>query len=263
VGLLPDQVDLAVRVAPADEVSRGDARDAGADDDGAGDRAVEVDGSLGSIRYAASATTLDGTGRVERVRLDDGATLDCAVFLACIGITPAVDLAGRAGIAVDRGILVDDLMRTSAQDVYAAGDVAQHDGRVLGLWPVAAKQAEVAATNALGGDERLPVDLPAMILKGVDLELSAVGRVEPGPGDELFTEDHPHGPSYRRLLVNDGTVVGVLALGSHPKFLAAATTAVKQGRTLDERALARLRAGDWSAVESATGQRVSSAPGVT
>ena len=130
-------------------------------------------------------------------------------------------------------------MRTSAAGMYAAGDVAQHDGRVLGLWPVATKQAEVAAINALGGDERLPADLPAMILKGVDLELSAVGRVDPGPGDELFTEDHPAVPSYRRLLVNDGVVVGVLALGSHPEFLAAATTAVKRGRTLDGAALAR------------------------
>ena len=56
---------------------------------------------------------------------------------------------------MERGVLVDDLMRTSAADVYAAGDVAQHDGLVLGLWPVATKQAEVAAVNALGGDERL------------------------------------------------------------------------------------------------------------
>ena len=200
------------------------------------------------VRYGVGTTALEGVDRLQGVRLDDGSLLPAGIFLACVGITPAVDLARRAGLAVERGVLVDDLMRTSAQDVYAAGDVAQHDGRVLGLWPVATKQAEVAAGNALGGEDRLPVDLPAMILKGVDLELSAIGRVEPDPGDEVFTEDHPAVPSYRRLLVNGGVVVGVLALGSHPQFLAAATTAVKRGRSLDPSALARLRGGDFSAV---------------
>ncbi len=206
------------------------------------------------VRYQVGAKSLVGSERLEGVRLDDGSTIPAGLFLICIGITPAIDLAKSAGIAVERGVLVDDLMRTSAADVYAAGDVAQHDGRVLGLWPVATKQAEVAAINALGGQERLPVDLPAMILKGVDLELSAVGRVEPEPGDETFTEDHPAVPSYRRLLVNGGVVVGVLALGSHPDFLAAATSAVKRGRSLDPSALARLRVGDFSAVKEARDQ---------
>lgn len=213
------------------------------------------------VRYQVGAEALEGSERLEQVRLGDGSTIPAGLFLICIGITPATDLAKRAGIAVERGVLVDDLMRTSAAAVYAAGDVAQHDGLVLGLWPVATKQAEVAAINALGGDERLPADLPAMILKGVDLDLSAVGRVDPGPGDELFTEDHPAVPSYRRLLLNDGVVVGVLALGSHPEFLAAATTGVKRGRRLDAAALARLRAGDWSAVKDARDQASASAPG--
>jgi nitrite reductase (NADH) large subunit len=142
-------------------------------------------------------------------------------------------------------------MGTSAPGVYAVGDAAQHDGRVLGLWPVAAKQAEVAAANLLGGDESLAADLPAMILKGVDLDLTAIGRVEPEPGDEVLTEDLPAGPSYRRLLVADGVVVGVLVLGSNPDFLAAATTAVKRGHRLDPATLARIRAGDWLAVKDA------------
>jgi NADPH-dependent 2,4-dienoyl-CoA reductase/sulfur reductase-like enzyme/ferredoxin len=214
------------------------------------------------VRYQVGAKTLEGSERLEGVRLDDGSTIPAGLFLICIGITPATDLAKRAGIAVERGVLVDDLMRTSAADVYAAGDVAQHHGLVLGLWPVATKQAEIAAINALGGAERLPADLPAMILKGVDLDLSAVGRVDPAPGDELFTEDHPAVPSYRRLLVKDGVVVGVLALGSHPEFLAAATTAVKRGRSLDGSALARLRAGDWSVVKDARDHAGASAPGV-
>ncbi|WP_220794400.1 FAD-dependent oxidoreductase [Nocardioides pelophilus] len=204
-----------------------------------------------AVRYGVSAAALEGGRALQQVRLDDGSVLPAGIFLAAIGITPNTDLAAAAGIAVDRGIVVDDRMRTNVPGVYAVGDAAQHDGKVLGLWPVAAKQAEVAAANLLGRDEVLAVDLPAMILKGVDLDLTAIGRVEPGPRDEVFTEDLPAGPSYRKLLVEDGVVVGVLVLGALPEFLAAATTAVKRGLRLDAAALARLRAGDWMAVKAA------------
>lgn len=206
------------------------------------------------VRYGASTRSLEGDDRLERVLLDDGSVFPAGIFLAAIGISPAVELARRAGITVARGIVVDDRMRTSAPDVYAVGDVAQHSGQVLGLWPVASKQAEVAAANALGGDEQLPFDLPAMILKGVDLELTAFGRIEPGPTDEVLVEDRPALPSYRRLVLDGARVVGMLALGSHPEFVAAATSAVKRGRVLDGPALDRLRAGDWSAVKEARDQ---------
>jgi NADPH-dependent 2,4-dienoyl-CoA reductase/sulfur reductase-like enzyme/ferredoxin len=205
------------------------------------------------VRFGVSAAALEGGRALQQVRLDDGSVLPAGIFLAAIGITPNAELAAAAGIDVERGVVVDDRMRTSAPGVYAVGDAAQHDGAVLGLWPVATKQAEVAAANLLGVDATLAVDLPAMILKGVDLDLAAVGRVEPRPSDEVFTEDLPALPSYRKLLVEDGVVVGVLVLGALPEFLAAATTAVKHGLRVDEAALARLRAGDWMALKNPGG----------
>jgi NADPH-dependent 2,4-dienoyl-CoA reductase/sulfur reductase-like enzyme/ferredoxin len=204
------------------------------------------------VRYRVTAASLRGGSLLEQVQLDDGTAIRAGIFLAAIGITPNTELAAAAGLTVDRGIVVDDRMGTSAPGVYAVGDAAQHDGEVLGLWPVAVKQAEVAAANLLGGEATLTRDLPSMILKGVDLDLAAVGRVEPVPGDEVFTEDLPALPSYRRLLVDHGRVVGVLAVGPHPEFLAAATTAVKRGLRLDDVALARIRAGDWLAVKLAS-----------
>jgi NAD(P)H-nitrite reductase large subunit len=188
---------------------------------------------------------------VESVHLADGRTLTCEVFLACVGITPNVDLARRAGIAVGRGVLVDDRMRTNAPGVFAAGDVAEHAEQVLGLWPVAAKQGEVAALNALGGDEQIAADNPAMILKGVGLELSAVGAVAAGPGDVVVSDEDPRLPSYRRLIVSDGVAAGALVLGHHPDVLAALSTAVKKGQPIDRALLAQLRAGNWLALKDA------------
>jgi NAD(P)H-nitrite reductase large subunit len=204
------------------------------------------------VLYGASTEAVTGGRRVESVHLADGRTLSCEVFLACVGITPNADLARRAGIAVGRGVLVDDRMTTSVPGVFAAGDVAEHAEQVLGLWPVAAKQGEAAALNALGGDERIVADNPAMILKGVGLELSAVGSVVAGPGDVVVSDQDPRLPSYRRLIVSDGTAAGALVLGHHPDVLAALTAAVKKRQPVDPELLGQLRAGNWLALKAAT-----------
>ena len=200
-------------------------------------------------RAESAALGLGDHGRVESLTLTDGRTLGCDVFLACVGISSNTDLADAAGITVKRGIVVDDRMQTSAPGIYAAGDVAEHDGRVLGLWPIAAKQGEVAALNALGGDERLSAEIPATILKGVGLELSSIGRVEPETGDELIVVEDARRSSYRRLILSNGVVVGALIIGHHPEDLAAATAAVKKQLQLDAAARAALRAGDWRSLK--------------
>ncbi|MFD4369732.1 FAD-dependent oxidoreductase [Rhodococcus sp. NPDC058521] len=197
------------------------------------------------VIHRAEAAVATGKHRVHEVTLVDGRALQCDVLLACVGIEPEVELAREAGIAANRGVLVDDRMQSSVPDIFAAGDVAEHDGRVLGLWPIAAKQGEAAAINALGGDVQLRSEIPATILKGVGLELFSIGRVHRMRGDEVITVDDPFVPSYRRLVISDGTVVGALILGHHPEEIAAVTAAVKCSIAVDEAMMHGLRAGGW------------------
>ena len=148
---------------------------------------------------------------VSMVTLVDGTALACRLFVACVGIRPNTELAAAAGISVNRGVLVDDRMETSVPGVFAAGDVAEHDGLVLGLWPIAAKQGEVAALNALGGDAHLIAEIPATILKGVGLELSSIGRVRAGQrgrGDRDAGRQARFVPATDRLRRNCGWCVG-------------------------------------------------------
>ncbi|WP_018333235.1 FAD-dependent oxidoreductase [Actinomycetospora chiangmaiensis] len=212
------------------------------------------------VLYRGEAKDLDGDDRVTGVALADGRVLSCDVYVAAVGIRPNSGLAADAGVAVKRGVLVDDRMETDVPGVFAVGDVAEHGGRVLGLWPIAAKQGEVAAVNALGGDERLVAEVPATILKGVDLDLFSVGRFEPETGDEVLSDLDPAEPSYRKLVVADGRAVGAIVVGHHPAVVAALSTAVRQGSVLAPDVLAAVRGGDWEALSARRRPAVSSLP---
>ena len=101
----------------------------------------------------------EGAGRVERVRLADGRTIDCSAVVVGVGVTPRTALAEAAGLAVGDGVLVDATLRTSAPDVYAAGDVASATHPFYGRrvrvehWANALNQGPAAARNMLGHEE--------------------------------------------------------------------------------------------------------------
>ena len=188
-----------------------------------------------------SIASVDGDP-VKGVTLADGRSIECDLFLVAAGIKPNADLARDAGLAVGRGVVVDDRMRTSAPGVYAAGDVAEVDGRVWGLWPIAVNQAEVAALNALGADEAHVSNVPFAVLKGVGIDLLSAGRINADveAGETEFVVDNGREHQYAKLVSSaDGVLVGGLLLGraaDHP----AVTEAVKGGLPA-EPVLARFR----------------------
>ena len=110
------------------------------------------------------AAALEGADSVERVRLNDGRTIDCDSVVVGIGATPRALLAAAAGLAVDNGILVDERLETSAPGVFAAGDVANQLHPSLGRlrvehWDNALQHGPAAARSMLGSTEgyaRLP-----------------------------------------------------------------------------------------------------------
>ncbi len=205
------------------------------------------------VLYRAESESLDGEDRVRGVTLKDGRTLRCDVFLAAVGIRPNVELARQAGITVNRGVVVNDRMETSAPGVFAVGDVAEHGGQVFGLWPIAAKQGEAAAVNALGGNLELTSEVPATILKGVGLDLFSIGRPAAQPGDQVVVDEDPDpaAPSYRRLVLSGGRAVGGIVLGNHPEVVAAVTAAVKNRAEVPPAQIAELRRGNWGLLKDA------------
>ncbi|MDH5691436.1 MAG: NAD(P)/FAD-dependent oxidoreductase, partial [Candidatus Bathyarchaeota archaeon] len=110
---------------------------------------------------------------------------------------------------------VDGYLRTSAEDVYAVGDVAEFERIVYGIIPAALEQASIAAANILGEEHNVYTGtIPSNTLKIVDIELTSMGLVNPEEPkyEEIKKTDKKKGV-YKKLVLDKGKIVGAILLG--------------------------------------------------
>jgi nitrite reductase (NADH) large subunit len=167
------------------------------------------------ILTGAATEAILGDGRAEGVRLKDGRVVDGELVLISTGIRSRVELAREAGLEVNRGVVVDEQLRTSEAGVYAAGDAAEFEGRVYGIIPAATEQAQVAAANMVApGSAIYSGTTPANTLKIAGVDLTCLGEAT-ATGDEFVILRRVDAASgvYRRLTLRDGKIVGAILLG--------------------------------------------------
>lgn len=162
-------------------------------------------------------------GRAAGVRSSSGATLPAQLVAAAIGVTCNSEFLHNTGIRLSpqRGILVDDRLRSSAPSIFAAGDIAAFDGKLLQLWEPAKMQGRVAARNmvahASGGTEE--VYTPGahyMATRLYDLDCAAVGESSQVPEGAHEVVDFPQGTgkiSYKKLVFRGTKLIGALLFG--------------------------------------------------
>ena len=200
------------------------------------------------IMVEAECQSVTGEGCVQEVVLRDGRSLPCDIFLVAVGIRSNLELAQDLGLTSQRGVVVNEQMQTSMPGVYAAGDVCEFNGQVMGLWTVAVEQAKVAAINAVGGQQVYEEIVPVTALKVVGVDLTSIGRLLPQSDAEIeIALENSSENRYRKLLISEGKIVGAILLG-YPLDAPHVTQAIKEGIDVTPY-LEALQAGDWGVLE--------------
>lgn len=169
----------------------------------------------------ASVTSLEGDdGRVTSAVVSTGERLPCDCAVIAVGVWPNTGLVKDTSIEVRRGIVVDSHMRTTATDVYAAGDVAEGfdlisgENRLLPLWPVAYKQGAIAGANMAGVVTDYEGLFAMNSIQLFDLPLMSMGRLDPieEPGYEVLLRNEAD--VYRKIILREGVIEGAVFVRS-------------------------------------------------
>jgi assimilatory nitrate reductase electron transfer subunit len=153
------------------------------------------------------------------LKLDDGSHVPADLVVVSAGVIPETTLARDAGLTVDRGIVVDDSLRTSDFRVHAIGDCAQHPGTISGLVQPAWEQAEVLADLLTGARPASRYRGTPVVtrLKAKDVDLAALGdvhaEVDSADAEVLCLADPTRG-RYAKLVLRDDRVAGAIMLGA-------------------------------------------------
>jgi len=149
------------------------------------------------------------------ILLDSGEMISGDLVLISAGMRSNAELALEAGIKVNRGVVVDSYLRSSADDVYAVGDVAEFEGKVYGIIPAALEQASIAATNMQGEEQKVYTGtIPSNTLDIVGIDLTSMGIINPEETkyEEIKNVDDEKGV-YKKLVLDQGKIVGAILLG--------------------------------------------------
>jgi nitrite reductase (NADH) large subunit len=162
----------------------------------------------------ANTTALLGEGRVEALRLADGEELPADLVVMAAGVRPNVTLARSCGLAVGRGVKVDDRMRTSEPDVYAVGECVEHRGEVFGLVAPIWDMAKVCADAITGAaDTEYRPSLTGTRLKVTGVDMFSVGDFTGDAGtEEIVFRDAARG-IHKRLVMRGDALVGAVLYG--------------------------------------------------
>jgi nitrite reductase (NADH) large subunit len=165
------------------------------------------------ILLNASTARIHGDGHVEAVELADGSRIDADAVIFAAGIKPNVALAKEAGIAVNRGVVVNDVMQTSSSDIFALGECAEHRGTCYGLVEPAYEQARVLARHLAGRPVAYQGSVVSTNLKVSGVSVFSAGDFMGGEGSEsLVLTDRRRG-IYKKLVIADGRLTGAVLIG--------------------------------------------------
>lgn len=161
----------------------------------------------------AHTNAILGKTHVEAVLLEDGEIYGADIVVMAAGIRPESRLAIDTGLRVERGVVVDDAMRTSDPDILAVGECVEHDEVVYGLVAPLFDMAKVLARTLTGKEAAFTAPMVSTKLKVTGVDLFSVGDFSDGDGYEEIVFRDPARGIYKRLILQDDKIIGVVMYG--------------------------------------------------
>ncbi|MGL5056222.1 MAG: FAD-dependent oxidoreductase, partial [Fusobacteriaceae bacterium] len=156
--------------------------------------------------------------KIEKIILEHGTTLDTDLIIISAGILPNKDLVENLGIKCNRGVIVNEAMETSITDVYACGDIAEYNGKVIGLWDTAIDQAKIVAASIVGIDKSFSEKEQPLIFEGMDTQVISIGKIHYDTPICDALEDIEHcEANYKKIFFENGKVSGGIIIGDISK----------------------------------------------
>lgn len=172
-----------------------------------------------TFHLGITAEKVVGDQKVNKVVLKDGTELACDVLVMGVGVRPNVAEAKTAGVEVNRGIIVNDAMRTNVPHIYAAGDVTEGldlitgERKIMALWPNAYAQGRAAAYDMCGGkDDDFAGVFPMNAVGFFGLSIITAG-VQGGEGVDVQVKNNEKTGASKRFFVKDDKLVGMILVG--------------------------------------------------
>ena len=166
-----------------------------------------------TILTGADTAEILGEDKVEAVRLKDGREIEASLVVMAVGIRPNVELAKQAGLAVGRGIHVDDHMVTSDPDIFAVGECVEHQGQVYGLVAPLWEMCRALADRVTEQPSGYRGSVTSTKLKVAGLDVYSAGDFSGGDGaEDIVLRDAARGV-YKRVIVRDDRIVGAVLYG--------------------------------------------------
>lgn len=166
------------------------------------------------ILFNANVSEIIGKDRVEGFKLSNGEKYECDAVIYSIGTRPNIDFLQGTPIDTDRGIIVNNRMETNIEGIFAAGDIAQYNGNIFGLWNIAIEQGKVAGYNMAGRDTKYKYVPPVTTLNAFDLTLFSMGIVDETMVTDTMVEENIGDNTYKKIFIKDNYIKGAIVVGN-------------------------------------------------
>ena len=175
-------------------------------------RAVQDSGI--KILLNTEITKITGAKEANGALTKDGKLIECDMVIYSVGIKPNIELYENTPLEINRGLVVDRHMRTNLDNIYAAGDVAEMNGCVIGLWSIAMEQGKIAGKN-MSGVEAIYTDIiPVTNMNAFHLSVFSIGNIDETSARHTITEESFDESSYTRIFIQENIIIGAIVIGN-------------------------------------------------